>query len=122
MAIPATAVKWTQTMDPSDLLDYMIDLSTLPSILEEGELIDNYTLTVLSEGVAVGFQIESTGAYIPVIENGNKITFWVSVEESQRNNPAFVAGMLVPIELEFTTTSSPPRRKQRTFVITVVHK
>ncbi len=122
MTIPASAVRWTQTMDPSDLVDYQIDLSGTPSLLESGELIDDYTLTVLSEGVAVGFQIEEDPPYAPTLTTGNKITFWASVDIASRNNAAYTTGLDIPIELEITTTSTPARRKQRTFVIKVEHK
>lgn len=121
MAIPASAVKWSSVMDPSDLVDYKIDLSGADSILESGELISSFTITVLSEGTAVGFVVENTAPYAPVVANGNTITLWFSVASANRSDPAFEAGVDIPIELEIVTNSSPSRRKQRTFVVTVKH-
>lgn len=121
MAIPASAIKWTPKMDPSDLVDYQIDLSGADSILETGELVDTFNITVLSEGTALGFIVENTAPYAPTIVNGNKITLWFSVAEANRSNTAFTTGVQIPMELEIITTSSPPRKRQRTFVVEVQH-
>lgn len=121
MAIPATATYWAAKMDPSDLIDYVFDLST-DSILETGELVSSYTLTVQSEGVAVGFEIQALGGYEPSIATGNIITAWFAVNIANQGDVAFDAGVDVPIELEINTDSTPSRRIQRTFVVTVVNQ
>lgn len=120
--IPSTAEKWPSGMDPSDTVDYTIDLSSAESLLEGGELIASYTLTPLPDAQLLGFTIINSGEYLDSIVDGNKITFWCRVEEANRTDPEYVQGYDMGIELTIVTNSTPPRIKQRTYVINVVHK
>ena len=119
MAIPSTAFKWSRSMDPTDLVDYEVDLA---GILEEGEVIGSYTLSVLSEGVLLGFNIESANGYSPQLIDNTRVKMWFSITDSERSNPLFNSGVSIPIELTINTTSSPSRRLQRTLVVTVVQQ
>lgn len=117
MAIPADATYWTPTMDPGDVVDYTIDLSAQDTLLGAGENVASFTATVLSEGIAVGFELGS-GAYAPT-NVGNVITLWFQVNPANQADAAFTDGVAVPIELEFDTDSTPARTYQRTFVVNV---
>jgi hypothetical protein len=119
MAIPAAASAWSQPMDPSDRVDYRIDLVTA-GLLGGGEQVDSYTLTLLPEAVALGLTILEDIDHGP-FDDGTSIHLWLEVVEAFRTNTAFNAGVNLPMELTVETTSTPPRRLQRTIVVRVVH-
>lgn len=127
MPLPALATKFAQSMDPKDLVDYQIDLAA--KILETGEAVSSYTLTVLAEAAALGFTIAqgvadlSNAAYAPSLVNTNTgLLFWVYVNPTYVTDPAYDAGVTAGLELTVTTNSTPPRRRQRSFGIQVVQQ
>ena len=123
MAIPSTAKVFTQSLDPHELLDFQIVLSDL---LEDGEIVDDmeWTLEVLAEGAALGLTIMEGSARDPVLEvGGEKVTFWLTVDDSYKANAAFDgAGTKLPLRITARTTASPYRLRQRTFQVTVVQQ
>ena len=123
MAIPSTAKVFTQSLDPHELLDFQIVLSDL---LEDGEIVDDmeWTLEVLVEGAALGLTIMEGSARDPVLEvGGEKVTFWLTVDDSYKANAAFDgAGTKLPLRITARTTASPYRLRQRTFQVTVVQQ
>lgn len=121
MAIPLTAFIWPDPMDPSDVVDFVIDCAdpTLP-LLESGETIASFTLVLPSESVALGLTI-GTAARAPVkINTDTAIRLWLSVDSGFISNSAFSgAGQSLPVEVTIVTTSSPSRTRQRTCVVKV---
>lgn len=112
MAIPPTAVVWTESMDPSDVLDFSINAA---SLLESGESISSYTVIAGPESVLLGLTVGSTNLA------GNVIYVWLSVEASKQNDNAFLgAGATLPIEITVNTNRS--RKWQRTAVVKVAQK
>lgn len=105
-------------MDPSDRVEY---INRFGALLEDGEQIATATVTLYPEAVALGFTILTSAEFGPSILNNDSILIWVEVAENMRADPAFVAGVRMPIEFGITTNSSPARRFQRTATITVVH-
>lgn len=124
MTIPANAFIWDAVMDPTDQVEYIIDLAdaTKP-MLEASEIIASYTLTLLSDAVAVGLTI-GTGTRSPVLINGNTaIKVWFEVDNAYWSNAAFNGdGSKLPMELTVTTSTSPSRRRQRTLVLKVAQQ
>jgi hypothetical protein len=126
MPVPALATKFEQTMDPTDLVDFEIDVTG--RILEVGELASSYTLTLLAEAVALGLKVAEgvadlgNAAYAPQLVTGNKIQFWLYVEAANRNDAAYTAGVTLGMELTVNTNNTPPRRRQRSFSVEVVHQ
>jgi hypothetical protein len=129
MPIPAAAVRFTQIMDPSDILDFHVAVSQggsdaiPPPILLFGESIASLQLAVTAESAAVGLQIKSGGAYpAPAVTAANTITFWTAVAPEMQTSPIFDGdGVEVALELVITTNNSPPRRKQRTLVFKIAN-
>lgn len=115
MAIPALAREFAIPMDPHDRIEYQADLE---SILESGETISSYTLTMGVEGTALGAFIGS-GDYAPAIVNGRSIKFWLEVATLDQNQPPYFDGVRVPIEVSVVTSNVPPRRWQRTVVVRI---
>lgn len=126
MPVPTLATKFDQTMDPTDLVDFEIDVTG--RILEVGELASSYTLTLLAEAVALGLKIAvgvadlGNAAYAPQLVTGNKIQFWLYVESANRTDVAYTAGVTLGMELTVNTDNTPPRRRQRSFSVEVVHQ
>jgi len=119
MAIPPTALVWSEPMDPSDVIDYVVDCT---SLLDEGEFVSSYTVVPYSEATLLGLTI-GTGAQAPALISGTKIRVWLSVSASYVDNAAFSgSGATLPIQLTINTSSSPSRRKQRTLVVKVVQR
>lgn len=121
MTIPAKAAKFTVEMDPAELLDFQIDLKgTKVQLLEGTENCSTYTLTLYPEAAALGISIKNTGGYVPNI-TANVITVWFEVDPTFWANAAFDGnGFNVGMDLTVNTDHAPPRRRQRTLVLTVV--
>lgn len=124
MPIPTNAFEWKAVMDPTDQVEYVIDLKDPDKpLLEAGETIASYTLTLLAESVAVGLTI-STGPRAPVLINGSTgIRVWFEVDSGNWSNAAFNGdGARLPMELTVTTSTTPSRRRQRTLVLKVAQQ
>ena len=125
MPLPEAAQLIPQPLDPSDLVDFQLDLigGDRP-MLEEGEQVASYTFAVLPEGVALGLQIENQAPYVPALLEGNTaLQFWLSVDEEMRSSSAFrEPGVKLGLELTVMTNNVPPRRRQRTIAVEVVNQ
>ena len=118
MATPDTAKIFEETLDPYDVLDFEVDVAPL---LEVGEGVASYELSLPTESTLLGLEILTTDGYVTTMES-NIIRFYVGIELAEQANPAFVAGATLPIEVNVTTNSVPPRKKQRTVAVTVVQR
>ncbi len=124
MAIPNSAVRWAESIDPGDVRAFMISFAALLDVAG-GEQIDpaNWSLTMSAEGVALGAQIGSGGDRVPTIEEGGSaIKLWLSVEGSRQSSTVFNSGVEVAIVVQFRTTSTPFSQIERTFVLRIVNK
>lgn len=118
MAIPASTFIWPESMDPSDVVDFQIDCT---SVLETGESIASFTFTANADATLLGLTV-GTGASAPAI-SGNIVTVWLSVSDTYKDNIAFDGvGVTLPLTLTITTNSTPPRKKQRTVAVMVAQK
>lgn len=125
MTISSAATPFTQPMDPSDIVDYGLTITQegdeLPAgrepILEAGETVSSYTLTMGIEAVAAGLQILD-GAKAPALSD-RLLVFWLSVSDAMKADPVFYAGLTLPIEL--TVQTSGGRTKQRTTTVRVIN-
>lgn len=119
MAIPVNAYVFEKEMDPTDNVDFLIDLTQL---LQVDETVNTFTLTVGAEGVALGLTLGS-GVYAPVGVGLQAITFWLNVSAGFRNDAAYTGeGVKLPIEVTITTNSVKPRTYQRTVVVKVAQQ
>lgn len=122
MALPTNTFKFTDPMDPKDRVDFLLNLSGVGGMLETGETVATYTLTMRSEGVALGVSIGVT-TYAPSQPTTSSILFWVEVDSTNWSNVAFDGtGTTVGIEVDITTNSTPARRRQRTVAIQVAQQ
>jgi hypothetical protein len=118
VAIPAKAVAFDSSADPYDLVEWVAEAAG--KILETGESIAAFTLNLHSDAIALGVSIKNTGAYAPGLVDANKsIQFWLEVDPSFRDDPAFDLGLKVAIIVSIDTDSVPARRRQRTWVATL---
>ena len=117
MAIPADAARFTRALDPHEELDF---LAPCEPLLETGETIASYTLSVTAEGALLGLTIMSGAGRDHGLTNGNTaVKFWLTIDALEKDDVAFDAGAALPLLLTFETSSTPSRTRQRTMLITV---
>jgi hypothetical protein len=117
-AIPAKAVPFADSADPYDLVEWVAECAG--KILEPGETIADFTLNLHSDAIALGVAIRDDGAYVPgLVDTDTSIQFWLEVDPLDRDNAAFDSGLKVGIIVSVDTDSTPPRRRQRTWVATL---
>ena len=122
MAIPPTAAKFRDSLDPHEILEWVAPCSTL---LESDEQIEeDYELAVLAEGAALGLTIMEGDDRDHKRTNENRdIELWLTIDDAFKGNAAFDgSGVNLPLEISFWTSSTPPRRRNRIFLIQVVQK
>lgn len=120
MALPKEPIYLGEPMDPADLADYEAEFT-----LEPGSEIASYVIATMPEAALVGLSVKQDMAYQPVLINGvtannNVVRFWLEVDPLDREDAAFSGeGVTLGVVITATTNSVPPRRKQRTFTVTV---
>lgn len=121
MAIPPTAAVFGKALDPQEELDWIIPCAPL---LEAGEEILSYTLTVLPEAVALGLTIMSGGGRDHGLVEGNQsILVWLEIDDAFESNAAFdEGGINLPMEVTIVTNSDPRRTRNRIFLVPVRHQ
>lgn len=113
--LPSNITVFGDIMDPRDIADYEIKAT---NYLEEGEGVASYSITLLSEALLGGLEL-GVGAYAHSEANGI-ISLWFNIDELMQSDASFYGGgVTLPLEVEITTDSVPPRRRQRTFGVKV---
>lgn len=125
MPIPPDAEAFAQALDPSEQLDYGIDLERAAdgsTLLQPGENVASYTLALSAEAIAAGLTImEGDGRDHAM--NGDTISMWFKIDDEMQSLPAFNgAGLSLAGELTLVTTSTPARTRQRTWVVRVANQ
>lgn len=114
------AAAWTEPMDPGESLDYRMKFAEGASpLLEDGELIETYTIALSPQAIALGLTIESSAPKEPQLVNGNEIALWFSIEPEFRSDPAFDGGITFTMTVTIVTDANPSRTRERTFSLTV---
>jgi len=125
MANPIEAPQFPEPMDPYDEVDFVADFATgdgvNPPLLDSGETIAAYTVTLSPEATAVGLTIMNSGLHVTSLESGNtKIKLWLTVSVGEQANAAYDGeGSELGVIFSITTSSSPARKRQRTSIVTV---
>jgi hypothetical protein len=117
--IPLGAVTWSQPYDPGDHAPYAINFTDL---LDEGETIASIdAIKVPSSAVLLGISVDTAAGYGPIIDiAGKKIQLWFLVDQTAWESASFTgAGVQLPITVRVNTGSTPPKRYERTAVLTV---
>jgi hypothetical protein len=109
-----------QSMDPTDTLDFIIDLTAIPD--EPHEDFASITLVIVPASAALGFQVLSAPPYAPEEIGNGEIRIWATVDSASRGLAAWSQGTTCSIEVTATTDSTPPRVFQRTASIQVAQK
>lgn len=118
--IPLGAGVWLQNFDPADHAPYAFDFAQL---LDAGEKIGQIDEIIMSAAAALlGVTVDSTVGSSPIIDatNGDKIQLWFEVDTVAWDAVWFeLGGSLIPLTVRVTTNASPPKRYERTGVLTV---
>ena len=121
MAIPPNAVKLGEPgvqMDPASLLEWPI---VFGGMLEDGELVDSYTLTMSAEAAALGLEI-ATGDHAPTW-SGTDLIVWFRINPLLQDDPAFDgAGSALAMTLWFRTDQTPYRERELTLYLEVAQQ
>lgn len=124
MPIPPNTYVFEYEMDPKDLVDFTIEGSSFDKpILEPGETIASFTLTLGAESAALGMELGS-GSYLATVTNDETgVKFWSEFYSGFYEHASFTdPGVTLPLELYITTSSTPPRKYQRTVAIKVTQQ
>ena len=117
MAIPSTARVFTQALDPSDILDFYLGLTSGDDgdDLQVGENVASFQLTLSAEAVAAGLILMDGGR---TRISANVLGFWLQANAAAQISAIFDgAGVQLPIVFTYTTDNTPPRTVQRTLVV-----
>jgi hypothetical protein len=121
MALPPNAVKLGLPgvqMDPKSVLEWPI---VFGGMLEAGETVASYTLTMLAESSALGLSVAS-GDYAPAWD-GTDLIVWFEIDSSKWSDAAFSGeGAQLPMELYFETDSTPARKRELTLYLEVAQQ
>lgn len=118
-SVPLGAGTWAQPYDPGDHAPYAIDFTPL---LDQGEEIAKIEAVKVSATAALlGIAVDTAAGYRPIIDvEGKKIQLWIVVDEAYWEAASFAAaGVQLAIAVRVTTTATPPKRYERTAVLTV---
>lgn len=122
MPLPNDPVRWPMSMDPSDVVDFIMSLTGTPALLDvdNGEEIASYDLNLSAEAASVGLLIGS-GAYAPaLVADNTAVKLWLSVDPAKRSDCVFShGGVEVGVIGTFVTNSSPARTFERTWMVRV---
>lgn len=111
-------VRWSEPLDPSDLVDFVI---AFDSVLDDGETIDSIQIAPAAEGVAVGL-IAVGGGHQPALSDDKRsVTFWLAITSGMQSNQAF-QGVGVTCGVQATIATSLARTLQRTVYVRVVEQ
>lgn len=128
MPNPVTAKAFDQALDPSDVVDFAIILSQsapdapVAGMLLLGEGVARYALSLTPEATALGLRIVDRPGYENRLD-GNVLQLWLEIDAAMQGSPLFNgAGVVVAIELLITTTATPPRTKQRSFLVRIANQ
>ena len=81
MSLPANTPVAEEAVDPSDIADFVIDLSPL---LEDGEAFTQIDFAVAAYSVMLGFTILDTAPHQPAEIAFAKVRLWLTVDETYR--------------------------------------
>jgi hypothetical protein len=113
MANPAaTKVFPGNLFDPSDR-----DVFYARYNLRPGEELDQVTITLRPEAIALGLTLIEDVDHGPFIADGTAIEMYFEIDPALRGSVAFDAAVLLPFEILATTTSTPFRRIEKTCAI-----
>lgn len=99
---------WEESMDPSDEVNFEVDLS--PQLIE-GESVATFTLDLPAESLLYGLTLGTTTR--EAFLTGDILTIWLTLTEDP------IDLVTLPIEITFVTDSVPSRTKQRTVAVKV---
>lgn len=120
MAIALSALEWSQALNPGDTVDFDVDLTG--RLLEVGETVASYTLTLSAASIAAGLVL-GTGSYASSQPTATSLLFWFSIASGHVADSAFDGtGAVLDMELLVTTTNVPPRIRQRTLLLHVARQ
>lgn len=115
MAIPKNATAWPSPMDPADYKDYVAEWG---AVLQEGETISTFDVTMSAEGIALGVSIDAVTHPPAKVDDDKNIVMWPMVDPLNQGDAEW-DGDGTQVAIEITITTSMGRDYQKTWVLTV---
>ncbi len=119
-AAPLGAAVWAQPYDPGDHAPYAVDFSDL---LGESEGIAKIeAIKVSSIAALLGIAVDQATEYRPIIDVAarRKVQLWFLIDQAYWEAASFAAsGVQLAVSVRVLTDSVPPKRYERTAVLTV---
>ena len=116
MPLPKDAAKFAEPLDPSDVLPFLVDLTTM---LPPGQGVSAITVEPSLESAALGLQV-GTGAMAPSQPQPVEVVFWPLVTDNKKTSNSWQNdGTDVALEITVVTDANPPQTLQRSVILTV---
>lgn len=116
MPIPETAKRANETIDPADIVDFVVNMTKL---LEDGEEFSSMLIEAYPESAALGFRILSVAPYAPVALSNGRVRIFVTVQLANQEDAVFAQGKSMGVKVTAVTNSAPTRQYQRSAAIPV---
>jgi hypothetical protein len=117
--IPLGAQQWRQPFDPADHAPFAFDFGPL---LDEGEKIaDIEQISLNATAALLGLTVDASADYAPIIDvDGEVLQVWFIVDQAYWAAASFNAsGVQLPVTFRIVTDATPPKRYERTAVLSV---
>ena len=121
MPLPSNPAAWAPPMDPADLLDYKAEFGDW---LGEGQAIATFEVALMPEAALLGVSVKDGEGRQPMLaDDDTSIVIWLEVDDARRDDAAFSgAGATIGVVFTIVTTTSPSRRRQRTFTVRIAQQ
>ncbi len=121
--LAANPAKFSDTMDPQEVLEWVIPCGPL---LEDDEQIATFLLTIYSAAGLLGLTILGVGDGYPdpaKINGGRDISVWFAIDAAKQNDVAFDNnGTALPLNLHLVTDAAYARERDRDIVLQVAQR
>ena len=118
--LPVGAIAWPQQYDPADHAPYAMDFAPLLASGEKIAAIEAISMNATAALLSVG--VDQDAPYAPIIDTaaGQKVQIWFLVDPVAWASVSFsAAGVMLPVTVRVLTDSVPPKRYERTALLTV---
>ena len=117
MPLPSEAVRFTEAIDPSDVVPFFLDLSAM---IPSGQAIATVTVEPRLESALFGLEI-SDGTRAPSQPTATSLLFWPRIAATKKNDAVWQGkGQDVAVEITIETDANPSETIQRSALIKVM--
>ena len=117
MALPKEAFRFDYKLDPTDLVEFALDLTPM---IPEGQTIASVIVGPASESAGLGFRVADEAPHLPTRPSPTALQFFCNVDEGFRDAAVWTGdGQDCAVEVTIFTDSTAFNRVQRSALIRV---